>query len=336
MCVIPDFDKDESRTAWEQFAIDNSIRYSNSNGDFHYFSASKIGSEVISLPNYLYPNIEVNGSIYIASGHSIPDINVLASIEKIYGNLKLSMNSLTSLYGISSIDYIEGYLSISNTALSNLDGFKVSNIGTHLTISNNNSLTDISALSNIDFLMYHLNISDNDMLTNIDGLEGIEYIGGNILLDGNAIDDLSGFSSYTALNGDLIIANNNLTNLDGMDNIQSINGDLDLSGNYDLEDIQALSNLEIIKGDLSLMSSSLKSLAGLEKLKEVGFINISSTPSTHKIDDITPLSNLEKGVIKVYSLSGLKLDSNSIFCQSPYTNIRTWGNTTYRKDYVCN
>ncbi len=73
---------------------------------------------------------------------------------------------------------ITGYLFIQDTLLNDLDGLqKLTELGSHLRIQNNSSLTQVDGLENLASVGGWLEIDSNDVLADLDGLTSIEAVG---------------------------------------------------------------------------------------------------------------------------------------------------------------
>lgn len=189
----------------------------------------------------LYLTVEYNSHLTNLTG--LKNINHIGQWNASGMSLTISYNDvLTTLDGLQGLDTIPGTASIEgNDALLNLHGLESvtsfalpgggSSYNSGFRISNNNSLTDLSAIKveSIDYgRTSFLDISSNASLTTID-LPNLKNIGGYFL------------TSVT------ITGNPVLKNLDGLDSLQRITGGYDagfsISNNPTLQDIDGLSSL---------------------------------------------------------------------------------------------
>jgi hypothetical protein len=118
------------------------------------------------------------------------------------GNVKISGNDITNLYGLSDVTSI-GYLVISeNPLLINLSGL--------------NSLTSVTGLGGIY-------IEDNPTLTSLEGLESLTSNGGQLVIESNdALSNLMGLENLAVIEKFLSIRGNaNLISLDGLDSVDT-------------------------------------------------------------------------------------------------------------------
>jgi hypothetical protein len=153
---------------------------------------------------------------------------------------------LTPLSGITSI---KGF-NISNTSLVNLSGFEtiVESVGqSFFTISNNDLLTDISALSNLTSIngLDTMEISNNPLLENLEGLEGVTDLLDFFIFNNDALENLNGLSSVSTVSVLILRDNLNLLNLNGLSSVNTIESLL-IENNSVLNNIYSLNDLGTI------------------------------------------------------------------------------------------
>jgi len=101
-------------------------------------------------------------------------------------------------------------------------------------------------------------------------------IGGDVLISGNGITNLSGLTVLTSIGGSLRIDNNNsLISLAGLNALTVIGGYLDIVWNESLTSLTGLNTLTSIGGAFSLQhNEALTSLTGLDVLFSMGVLYI--------------------------------------------------------------
>ncbi|MCA9441885.1 MAG: FG-GAP repeat protein [Candidatus Omnitrophica bacterium] len=256
-------------------------------------------------------HIENNESL--ASLHGLEGLNVVeGSHIAIYDN-----DSLTSLRGLDGLTqfvathgastgvWVEG-----NDSLTSLDGLDslVSVEGWFFEISNNASLTDIGALSNLVHSATYSIISDNPLLdcysfdlpfwvdgssgnlvncTNglcpgpmvlttqeqVDSLEGCIGIAGHLTIGPSNTDlDLTPLRTLETIKGRLLIRDNEaLSSLDGLQGITRVPEECSIYGNGTLVNLDGLQGLSEVGSSLSVTDNlNLTSLTGLQNLTSVG------------------------------------------------------------------
>lgn len=175
--------------------------------------------------------------IYIASNDTLNSISALGNLEIVGEELVINYNrNLTSLHGLEGISSINGTLevignhsledltglqnissigrslrigdySVGNNSIINLEGLEnLTSIG-QLSISNNQSLTSISELSNLDMMAGQIIITSNNELASIEGISNIES---------NSIDNLYIFDNTSLSTCEVLSVCNYLANPNGV------------------------------------------------------------------------------------------------------------------------
>ncbi|OUS31097.1 hypothetical protein A9Q99_04605 [Gammaproteobacteria bacterium 45_16_T64] len=189
-----------------------------------------------------------------------------------------------------------------------------------------NLITDISALENINHVGGNLNVFHNERLTSFDKLNNLLSVDGNLMVyKNNQITDLEGFNNLTVLGGDLYFQSNQnlesidalkglqrlegaavfawnekLTDLAGLENVSSVGGRLSVTGSSSLESLGALSNIEFVGGNLEIRNNDLlTSLSGLESLLTVGEdLVIDGNEALLSLDSLENLSSVFGATIR--------------------------------------
>jgi hypothetical protein len=178
-------------------------------------------------------------------------------------------------------------------------------------------------------------------------------IEGDIIINGDDINNLNGLNLLTAIGGSLSIgifdafadpSNPILVNLSGLDNLTSIGGSLEISSNLALTSLTGLENIVFIGGHLHIRyNSALISISGLENVTSIGSYiriannslislagleNLSSIGGSLNIEGNTALSNLI-GLDNVTNVEGLLniVDNSSMINLNGLNNLTSIGNS---------
>lgn len=189
----------------------------------------------------------VRSDIALEKNARIKNLDALANIDSIR-NLILTENSLLeNIDGLTKITYLTGGIEIGqNQQLKDLNG--LSNLtfcGGFLVIYDNDSLRNLAPLSSLTSIgnfsansLIDLNISENDMLTSLRGLENVQNIYGKIRIRNNlSLVQIDAFTSMDSLHESLEISlNPSLQNLQGLRNIIYYGGSINITANTALTD----------------------------------------------------------------------------------------------------
>ncbi|MEO0340328.1 MAG: hypothetical protein AAF242_14100, partial [Bacteroidota bacterium] len=216
-----------------------------------------------------------------SGGDPITNLDALAFLTSVTGNLTITQTALTDVNGTIELAEVGGNLTISNNiSLANLSGFpKLETVTGNLSVTNNAVLLDISGFPNLMTVgtvnfgaggpiqlrgpsvglrstTGCLVISNNGSLTQISGLNNLMAIQNALEISNNAsLMSLAGLVGLIQVGQDLIITNNNaLPNLDGLDNLQQVGGMTSITlnpVNVTGEDYCALVTLIAGQGDMS-------------------------------------------------------------------------------------
>ena len=234
--------------------------------------------EIDDFPSLYAGCTEIEGNVEIV-GADITNLNGLAGITSINGNLKLHDNALLqSLAGMENLTSVEGSLMLwGNNDLVNLHGLEgLTTVQNHLAIGSNPdtclcpvgnyALTSLSGLEGLTFVGGGLYIQKNILLPDLSGLDNLVTVGGDLMLgDNTMLSSMTGLEGLTSIGGALSIGiytpeiphgNANLLNLNGLDNVTSIGGNFSVLRNLLLNDISALNHAINIGGDLTIGQNS--------------------------------------------------------------------------------
>ncbi len=348
-----------------------------------FTSQAQIDSFQINFPNCT----EIEGLVFIGDIEYDTDINNLeglSALTSIGGGLMIAGTSyLTNLTGLDNLTSVGGSISLGvttligtagNSGLTSLSGLEsLHTIGAQLTIKSAPNLTNLSGLQNLTSI-YSLHIENNQSLTDISGIENINAgtisvlnINNNISLSTcnvksicdylgtpNAIvfihDNASGcntpeeieeacssclpegiifttqeqidnfqtdYPGCTEIEGNVIIEESDIINLNGLSVLTSIGGSLVVYGNNALTNFTGLEGLTTIGNCLEFFrNDSLTSLSGLEGLTTIGGylsigLNDIGLPGNQSLISLEGLSNLISVGTKLEVLGNPSLTSLS-------------------------
>lgn len=123
---------------------------------------------------------------------------------------------------------------------------------------------------------------------------GYTKIVGNLIINGDNLSSLKGFSDLISIEGSLTISPSTyspLTSLSGFENLTSITENLTISGNFD--DLKGLGSLSFV-GETFNINRGIKSLSGLENLTVVGDLKIENTFNLKNLRGLENLKTLNK------------------------------------------
>ncbi len=280
-----------------------------------FYSQESINNFQINYPGCT----EIEGYVRI-KGNDITNLNGLNVITSIGGSLEIYGNPLlTNLVGLDALNHVEGTIHIGewmpaggNPALENLEGLNNLVTINNLRIVNNDYLSSLTGLDNLNSISGNLYIYNNWNLTSLTGLENLDTIGGDLTIIGTPLINLMGLDNLTSIGGYIVICGTALINLTGMSSLNHIGGgmiigaiDLIGGGNGLLTDLSGLENISSIGGDVDIgYNPSLTSLTGLKNVTSInGYLDI------HYNDALNKLSGLDN--IASGSITNLTITNNS-------------------------
>jgi len=161
----------------------------------------------------------------------------------------------------------------------------------------NVSIKNLSAFQKLTSVRGNLTITRNDSLTNLTGLDNIGSLGG-LLINGNtSLINLLGLNNLYSIDGDLkIIDNDQLVKLEGLESLRTLNGELRITSNDQLSNLKGLKSLSFLRRSFLIFdNSTLTSFSGLESLSSIGY--------NCYINQNSALTNL-KGLENIISVGG--------------------------------
>lgn len=138
------------------------------------------------------------------------------------------------------------------------------------------------------------NITINGTITDVSGFSNIHTISGNLQLEGNIVNDLSGFNTLTTIGEDFILKDMiNTTNISAFSNVTS------LGGNFEVDNLDQLNEISIFNDLTTISRITISNNATLANIDFDQLQNIDS--------NLTVIFNSSLGTI---SLPNLKEVSN--------------------------
>lgn len=219
------------------------------------------------------------------------DIDALAKVRRIVGDLRISGATVTSLASLKCLQQIDGALVVSSTGLHDLKGLEaLTFVGANATYYygyygvqlNSNSLLESASLPSVMsvgtrqsnyYYQSIFQVQSNPVLASFSA-DAIESAGLFFQSNGAAATattiSMAALSKAQSFN---VAQNPSLKNLDGFGALDTVVGDFTISTNG-LANLDGLKSL-VKTGALSVQSNvALTSATGLSKLQQVGSINI--------------------------------------------------------------
>ncbi|MCB0761049.1 MAG: hypothetical protein KDC12_05950 [Flavobacteriales bacterium] len=186
----------------------------------------------------------------------------------------LLIETEASLLELAGCDTIYGSLHIHQWDISDVDALSsLQFVEGDLILEENISLLNIEGLSALTHIGGNLELISNFTLASLNGLQNLVYVGGDLRLDGNiTLEEIDALSGVTHVGGDIrVMENHVLQNLHGLSGISAVEGNLILNEqNLILNSLQGLSNVTSVGGALFISLPALLSLDGLQNLTWVG------------------------------------------------------------------
>jgi hypothetical protein len=183
----------------------------------------------------------IDSGLYIQTNASLESINQFSKLEYVGGDILIFENeSLKNLLGLKNIKAFTNEIQVANNiSLESLEGLGVFS-GAKLMFYGNSSLTSLSTLSGINYLQ-SLYIADQNLITSLEGLENLNYIEDYLVISSIAsLVSIKELSSLTSVDEISIFENDILESLDGLENISTGLKSVRISRNSSLTDFCAL------------------------------------------------------------------------------------------------
>ncbi|MFV0291516.1 MAG: hypothetical protein ACK5IJ_11580 [Mangrovibacterium sp.] len=259
--------------------------------------------EEVNLPSLEY----VGGSLTLYQCGKLESLESLSKLKHVGDNLTLRGGLYTNLKGLENLSTINGDLYIDGR-LESFEGFNVKHVGGMLTIYCEDVKGDLKPLSSIKYIGTGLTLMNNNFLTDLKGLENIE----TPIIDIRkflALTSLEGFPKTKNFNYISLIGLSSLESLEGMAHVEQIKYNFYFEGMAKLTSLSGLDNLKYIGGGLSIYNSELlKNVDALSNLETVGgalkLQELESLTSVNGLSKITAVDEIY--LYKLKSLTSLK------------------------------
>ncbi len=205
----------------------------------------------------------------------------LNGLTNIGGSFNVNNNGLLDNLSVTALATINASLFIQNNpVLTTINMNSLSNIATvapparDFVISDNDALTTLSGIGPLSSLGdSRVSISGNELLKDVNALSGIVSATRNFSITSNpALSNLTALSSFqnlSILSGSVNIQNNSSITDIGLSSLQSVAGNFSLQGLVNLANLSSLRNLTTVEGTLRLFRlNAITSLSGLENVDE--------------------------------------------------------------------
>ncbi len=266
-------------------------------------------SQLDSFRTYFPECLIIQGGVRIREfvGDPITSLEALSKIKQINGDLEISFNSLSTLFGLQNLDSIAG----------------------DLMIINNPRLKEITSLNNLASIKGGINISQNDSLATLNGLKRIKESPSDIFISMNGkLSSLEGLDSIKTVAGEFRIhQNQNLKSIKGLKFLKEV-GSFAIDSNIILSDISSVISLNKVNQSLRIRycnllvnASVFKSINSIgesilirsnQELKTIDFTGISKLPEHLELIRNTALESLN-GFQNITSIGGdLIVNENGI------------------------
>ena len=167
---------------------------------------------------------QIAGSFLINDIWSLNNIDGLAALTAVGGDLKITSTGLLQLDGLSSLVSVGGLVRLHTNSLANLDGLQnLVSVGGSVVIAYN-QIDDVDGLRGLTQLPDSLTIENNDELQNVDGLAGLESIGGYLSVSNNvALSDCEALALVLGYpNGENSAAGSASENASGCNSVEEV------------------------------------------------------------------------------------------------------------------
>jgi len=223
--------------------------------------------------------------------------------------------AITNLNGLSQITQVGDFLTIrDNDSLTNLTGLENLQETDYLSIKNNGSLEDLSGLENLQ-ISEGLTIESNTSLTNINSLSNLTSLAGGLSIKSCPIlENLSGLEALVELGSLTITECEAIVNLEGI-------GELSKLSILFLDDNESILSLEGLEGIDTIANLYLFEMPNLTSLIALDGVVISGGMTLRELNSLVNLQGLEN--------IGSKISGNLIFSNIPsLSSISSLSNIT--------
>lgn len=265
-----------------------------------------------------YPDCEnIMGPVVITG--NVNNLNGLSQLKGVWGrNFEIENTALTSLAGLENLTCVKFDMIIGNndslsdiSALANVDHIGIDS----LSIYNNPNLSDCNIESVCDYISndkpysVYNNVGDCDtpvrIINNCDAGTSSCLTGGVIFSTQAQIDSFSiQYPNCQYINGDIIIKGNNptsITNLIGLSSIEATNGNLIIEDNAALSYLNGLEQLSAINGSLEINNNALLNLQALNLTHINGALTIRNNAFIEDLFGLEKIVSQTIGALEIYN-----------------------------------
>jgi len=225
-----------------------------------------------------------------------PDVPVEFTTQSHVDQFLTDYPNCTSLIGLTISGSVSDLIGMEN----------ISSVG-YLLINNNNALTNLMGLNNLETIWGCFEIENNTALTSFEGLDKLAIVDENVVIHNNdSITNFHGLDSLVIIRSFLRITDNDaLISLNGFENLGNLEyGFIEIHDNISLISLSGLSKITTIGGHLTIRGNeSLTSLNGLESLTSLLYNGFAIT-------DNNALVSLE-ALENIHSINGPIVISNN-------------------------
>lgn len=140
-----------------------------------------------------------DGLLSISDNNKLQDIDAFINLTQLYDVHIFDNPSLKNLNGLSNITVTNGISLGSNPLISSLGNIKASSSIGAIIILNNNNLSDISSLEDVENIKYSFWLINNPNLKDVSNFKSLKTVGRTMELSGLGIINLNTFSSLTSV-----------------------------------------------------------------------------------------------------------------------------------------
>ena len=210
--------------------------------------------------------------------------------------------------------FFSGDISVRNSTITDLSGLQnIRFVLGDVIIDNNLGLTSLSGLTALESISGELFVINNQNLTDLTGLGALRSVGSNLTIASNqSMANLSGLNVFRSVGDDLIIRDNqNLVSLLGIAYLNTIGNSLIVENNQLLSSFASIGSITSLGGSLEVRDNIvLNDFSGLEQLNSIGQNLV--IVDNGSVSDITALTDLNTVGDSIVLTGNLNLDECAI------------------------
>lgn len=233
--------------------------------------------------------------------------------------LNTEIQNFSGLHNLSSLTDLEIWF---NPNIQNLEGLTALQTIGSLEIWMNNGIVNLTGMDNIQAIG-SLSLFENDLLEDISELGFIDTLE-TLVIQGNALNNLSGLENLHTVQGDLSISNEQLQNFDELGNLETIGGSLYVLNNG-VQNLHAFNGIQSLQDLYVVLCPNLSDLSGLENIQTIsGRLRIGFNPGLNDLTVFSSINSVEdldiyqnenlqmlKGIENLQEVSGRVLIANN-------------------------